>query len=94
MKFIIFNSLVLAQGLNKLINDYMINTIPGYNATKWCDILTDNNGKFAISVKDIDPRIPSNALNNTTKNKLVNILPDEFYHISVDGIKTFNYFEI
>ena len=80
MSYIILNSLALAKALDKEINDYMIANVQGYNAIRWCHILTDNNGKFAVSVKPTDPRIPSKALSQTTKLKLVDTLPNSFYH--------------
>lgn len=79
MTYIIFDSLIAAQTLNKEINDYMISNVEGYNATRWCEILTDNNGNYSVYIKSLDSRQPLLALDSVTKAKIIEKLPDSFY---------------
>ena len=96
MTFIILDSLPKAKTLNKKINDHMIRTIPGYNAIQWCKILTDNEGNYSVYIKSFDSRNPEKVLDNLTKEKIIDTLPDSFYHNKEDEeitLKIPNYVE-
>lgn len=88
MTFVILNSLEEAESLNQKINDYMIENVEGYDAEQWSRIYTDNNGHFAIYVKSKDERSPLNALDITTKNKIISELPEEFLNPEKTGKMT------
>ena len=86
MRYLIFNSLSQANLANKRINDYMTANVPGYNAVRWCRIIANNTGtKFAVSVKETDPRLPKNAFDNAVKSKLVE-LDSTWYHDQFDTV--------
>ncbi len=86
MKYLIFNTIGQAQGMNTAINNYMKATIDGYNGIQWARIIVNNdNTKWAISVKETDPRQTQNALNNITKGKLVE-LDDTWFSLKADSI--------
>lgn len=91
MRYLIFNSLAQAEAINTLIGNYMTANIQGYNATQWSEIVKNNDGtKFAISIQETDKRNPQNALNNATKNKLVE-LDDTWYSDSAEFGKILNF---
>ncbi len=74
MRYLIFNSLAQAQGMNTAINNYMKANVDGYNGTQWAKIITNNdNTKWAIPIKETDPRQPQNAMDSITKGKLVEL---------------------
>jgi shikimate 5-dehydrogenase len=91
MRYLIFNTLADAKTKNSEIHQWMIDNVEGYKATKWSNIIKNNDGtKFAIPIKETDTRKPINALSIQTRNTLSE-LDNTWYSENNDGISTLNY---
>lgn len=93
MIYLIFDSLEEAQAMNDKIQQYMIETVKRYNATQWSKICKNNDEtKFAIFIKENDPRNPQNALDDIEKSKLIE-LDDTWFSDGLDSKETLHYVE-
>ncbi len=83
MEYLISNNLEELEIINKKIHQYMIDTIPDYNASKWADIIEHPNEKlYALPIKTSDPRNPLNALSNEEKVKTLKSLNEGWFIIN------------
>lgn len=83
MGWLISTNKARLEALQLKVHNYMKNNIDGYNAVRWATVRkhpTEN--KYALLIKETDPRLPYNAITNSEKLSLVDELPVDWTPIN------------
>ena len=75
MGYLISTNKALLEALQLKIHNYMKANVIGYNADRWATVRkhpTEN--KYAVLIKETDPRLPYNAISKSEKLSLVDEL--------------------